>query len=137
MARTILILGAGIGGISAARALRDALPATDRVIVVEREASFVFAPSLLWLITGDRRAKQISRPIARVANHGLELVRGDIAKIDPARRDVVVDGRTLTGDFMVIALGAELAFDMIPGLARRGTRAIARRASRGSRSRSR
>jgi NADH dehydrogenase FAD-containing subunit len=51
MGRTALVLGAGVGGIVAARTLRRLLPATDRVVAVERERSFVFTPSLLWHIT--------------------------------------------------------------------------------------
>ena len=34
----------------------------------------------------------------------------------PGVREVVVSGRTLTGDYLVIALGAELAAETIPGL---------------------
>lgn len=37
MARTALVLGAGVGGITVARALRNGLAADDRVVVVARE----------------------------------------------------------------------------------------------------
>ena len=50
--KTVLILGGGVGGVVAATQLRKALPRQHRVVLVEREASFVFAPSLLWLMTG-------------------------------------------------------------------------------------
>lgn len=117
---TILILGGGVGGLVAANELRAALPREHRVVLVEREAAFVFAPSLLWLMTGDRAAEKISRPLARVERKGIELIRGEIQKIDADRREVVVDGRVLAGDYLVIALGAELAPETIPGLAKAG-----------------
>jgi sulfide:quinone oxidoreductase len=120
MGQTILILGGGVGGLVAAHALRAALPDEHRVVLVERDAAFVFAPSLLWLMTGDRTAAQISRPLARVEKKGIELVRGEIQKIDVEGRSAVVDGRTLVGDYLVIALGAELAPETIPGLAEAG-----------------
>ena len=115
-AKTVLILGGGVGGSVAAALLRKALPTAHRVVLVEREPSFVFAPSLLWLMTGDRAAQQISRPMTRLEKHGVEVVRGEIEGIDPGNRAVVVSGRTLTADYLLIALGAELAPEAIPGL---------------------
>lgn len=118
--RTILVLGGGVGGLVAATKLRKALPMRHRVVLVERESSFVFVPSLLWLMTGNRAAGQISRPMSRLEKRGIEVVRGEIERIDPEKREVVVSGRTLTGDYLIIALGAELAPDAVPGLAEAG-----------------
>lgn len=120
MGQTVLILGGGVGGLVAANRLRAALPDEHRVVLVERDAAFVFAPSLLWLITGDRTADKISRPLARLERKGIELVRGEIQKIDAERREVTVDGRAIVGNYLVIALGAELAPESIPGLAEAG-----------------
>jgi sulfide:quinone oxidoreductase len=120
MGHTLLILGGGVGGIVAANELRKALPKEYRVVLVEREASFVFAPSLLWLMTGGRTTAKISRPLTRLAKRGIELVRGEIQRIDAQRREVGVDGTTLRGDYLIIALGAELAPETIPGLPQAG-----------------
>lgn len=120
MEQTILILGGGVGGLVAANELRKALPKEHRVILVEREAAFVFAPSFLWLMTGGRTVDKISRPLARLEKKGIELVHGEIERIDAEKREAVVNGRTLAGDFLIIALGAELAPDVIPGLPQAG-----------------
>jgi sulfide:quinone oxidoreductase len=120
MSETVLILGGGVGGLVAANELRKALPRGNRVVLVERDPSFVFAPSLLWLMTGGRTAEKISRPLARLEKKGIELVRGEITKIDAGSREAVVNGRTLTGDFLIVALGAELAPETIPGLSGAG-----------------
>lgn len=118
--RTVLILGGGIGGLTVATRLRRSLPSQHRVVLIEREPSFVFAPSFLWLMTGGRTARQISRPLARVARRGIEVVHGEIEHINPEAREVVVSGRRLTGDYLVVALGAELAPGSISGLAEAG-----------------
>ena len=47
MARTALVVGAGIGGLAVARRLRRILPAGDRVVVVERGRSHVCGPAPL------------------------------------------------------------------------------------------
>lgn len=120
MAKTVMILGGGVGGLVAANLLRKALPKEHRVVLVERAADFVFAPSLLWLMTGDRKPEKISRPLARLSKKGIEVVQGEIERVDAARREVVVNGATWACDFLIIALGAELAFELVPGLAEAG-----------------
>lgn len=118
--KTILVLGGGIGGVVAASRLRQWLPREHRVVLIEREATFVFQPSLLWLMTGNRTRENISRPLARLEQIGIELVRGEIDAIDPAGRTVRADGRILSGDYLVLALGAELAPETVPGLVETG-----------------
>jgi sulfide:quinone oxidoreductase len=120
MSKTVLILGGGIGGIVAASLLRKALPRAHRVVLVEREERYVFPPSLLWLMTGHRTSGSISRPLDALPKRGIELIRGNIERIDPQARAVKVNGIELTGDYLVIALGAELAPETIPGLAQAG-----------------
>lgn len=120
MGRTVLILGGGVGGLVVGNQLRKALGGELRVILVERSENFVFAPSFLWVVTGDRTAARISRPLARLERKGIEVVRGEITKIDPAGREALVGGRTLAGDYLVVALGAELAPETVPGLAEGG-----------------
>ena len=116
MSRQILILGGGVGGLVTANELRDRLDSQHRVTLVDREPSFVFASSFLWMLIGERTAAKISRPLARLQKEGIDVVRGEIQRIDPERQEALVDGRTLASDFMVIALGAELAPETIPGL---------------------
>ena len=118
--KTVLVLGGGIGGSVAARRLRQMLAPEHRVILVERESAHVFAPSFLWLMVGARSARQISRPMTALAKRGIELVQGAIEHVDPMKRVVRVDGRELAGDYLVIALGADLAPEAIPGLAHAG-----------------
>jgi sulfide:quinone oxidoreductase len=80
----------------------------------------VFAPSFLWMMIGGRRAGQITRPVAAIAKSGIELVQGAIEHIDPAQRAVRVNGGTLSADYLVMALGADLDPETIPGLAQAG-----------------
>lgn len=120
MGKTILILGGGVGGLVTANELRAKLSKEHRIVLVDRESAFVFSPSLLWLITGDRTAPKISRPLARLQRKGIELIHGDIEAIDPKQRKVIVKGQILTGDYLVIALGADLATDSVPGLSEAG-----------------
>ena len=133
---TVLVLGGGVGGVVAARSLRRRLPEQHRVVIVERERDHLFAPSLLWLMTGKRTPRAISRPLDRLARKGIEVIGGEIARIDPdTRRVQVVEHpsgddpvsrrlggatRELEADHLIVTLGAELAPEIIPGLAEAG-----------------
>ncbi|MGE3341649.1 MAG: NAD(P)/FAD-dependent oxidoreductase [Candidatus Altimarinota bacterium] len=118
--RTALVLGAGVGGVVAAHHLRQLLPAKDQVIIIDRETNHLFAPSLLWLMIGDRQPEKIMRPIEKLSRKGIKVVHGEIEKLDPATRSVTVHGKTYQGDAMIVSLGAEYNEDAIPGLAQAG-----------------
>jgi sulfide:quinone oxidoreductase len=118
--KTIVILGGGIGGVATALALRKRVAPAHRVVLVDRHPDHVFAPSLLWLMVGRRTASAITRPLARLARKQIEVRIGGVERIDPAGRVVTVGGEPLAADYLVIALGAELAPELIPGLASSG-----------------
>lgn len=118
--RTVIVLGGGVGGVATAIRLRRRLSGQHRVVLVNRDADFSFASSYLWVMSGDRRPGQVTRPLQRLTRLGIEVAIGEVGHIDPAQRAVTVDGRVLTGDHLVVALGADWATDRIPGLADNG-----------------
>lgn len=118
--KTIVILGGGVGGLVTARALRKKLPDEHRVIIVDRERDHLFAPSLLWLMTGQRSASKIRRPLNLLAKRGIEVIHSEIERIDPATRRVSLADGHIDADYLVVSLGAELAPETIPGLAEAG-----------------
>lgn len=118
--QTLVILGGGVGGISVAVLLRERLGPAHRIVLVEREATYVFAPSLLWLLTGHREPADITRSMARLEGRGIEVLRGEVEAIDAANRVVTVSGARIAADWIVVALGADLAPEAVPGLAEAG-----------------
>lgn len=117
---TVLVLGGGVGGVVAASRLRKLLPRSQRIVLIDRVQQQVFQPSLLWVAVGKRQPDRIQRPLARLRRKGIDVVIGDLTRIDAARCSVQVNGQELRGDAMIIALGAELAPEMVPGLAAAG-----------------
>ena len=115
--RTALILGGGIGGITTARRLRKLLDADDRIVIVERDAQFRFAPSFLWVLNGQRQPAQITRDLRRLRTRGIEIVEDEVQAIDASARTVTLTSGTLEADAVVVALGAQLAPDAVPGFA--------------------
>ena len=115
--QTIIVLGGGVGGVVAATELRRRLKERARIVLVDRQRQQSFAPSYLWVMTGDRQARSITRDLTRLERKGIEVELGDVQRIDPARRVVDVGEREIAYDYLVLALGAELAPEAVPGLA--------------------
>ena len=118
--REIVVLGGGIGGQIAASRLRRLLPSTDSVKLVERNSSFSFQPSYLWVLSGARRPSQISAPLGRLVRAGVELVQAEVQAVDLERRRITTTAAELGYDRLVVALGTELAPEALPGLAEAG-----------------
>jgi sulfide:quinone oxidoreductase len=118
--KTVVVLGGGVGGVATARELRKRLPRRHRIILVDREREHLFAPSLLWLMVGLRRAEAIKRPLSRLERKGIEVRQGEIEKIDAEARRVTVGGEVIEADYLVVSLGAELSSETIPGLQEAG-----------------
>ena len=113
--KTVLVLGGGVGGLTAANRLRELLAPEHRIVVVERRTDHLFAPSLLWLMVGERRREQLTRDLAGMLRRGVELVHAEVGAIDPDRKIVVAGEREIAYDALVVALGAELAPAAMPG----------------------
>jgi len=114
--KTIVILGGGVGGITAANELRHKLPHNHKVILVEKNSMHAFAPSFLWLMTGDRKADKITKPIHTLVRSGVEVIHAEVTGIDVPNRRITTTKNSVTFDYLIVALGAELAPELIPGL---------------------
>ena len=117
--KTVLVLGGGIGGLTAAGHLRRlSSPAEPRIVVIERKRAFSACMSNLWVMTGERKdPREGERELSGLAGQGIEVVRAEIQAIDPAARTVQTTAGTLAGDYIVIALGAETNPRAVPGFA--------------------
>lgn len=118
--QTVVVLGGGIGGVVTANRLRRRLDRRHRVVLVDREEDFTFAASYLWVMTGQRTPAQVTRPLRRLGRRGIDVRIGAVEAIDAQARTVVVDGQVLTGDHLVVSLGARQAPEAIGGLAEHG-----------------
>lgn len=115
MRAEIVVLGAGIGGIAAARELKDRIREKGNVTLIDRKPRFVFPPSLPWVVTGARAPEKVERDLSGLKKHGLTIRQAVVHALDLARKNVQTTTGSVAYDYLVIALGAELAPDAIPG----------------------
>lgn len=113
--RRVLILGGGFGGIAAAAAARQRLPPEDEILLVDRRPYFMVGFRKTWALIGASPMEAGQRPLAALERKGIRVIQGAITAIVPEARAAEVEGRRLEADALIVALGAELAPERVPG----------------------
>lgn len=106
----VVIIGAGFGGLYAARALRNA---PVRVTVVDRTNHHTFQPLLYQVATATLAPTDITAPIRWLLRKqsNTDTLLADVTEIVPSRKVVVCsDGRELDYDFLIVAAGARHSY---------------------------
>ncbi len=113
-----VVLGAGLGGMSAAYELRAELGRSHRITVIGNGEQFSFTPSNPWVAVGWRQPHQVTLQAGEhLARRGIEFVPSPARRIDAAESRVhTADGRQVDYDFLLVCTGPKLAFDEVPGL---------------------
>jgi len=116
-AKTVLVLGAGVGGVVAANRLRRMLNKEHRVVLVDRSPIYSFAPSFPWLMLGQRKLNRISRDLRKLERKGIEFKAAEITGLDFDNKRVrAQDGEELSYDYLVVSLGVDYSSEEVPGL---------------------
>jgi sulfide:quinone oxidoreductase len=113
--KRVLILGGGFGGIAAARRLKQKLDERDEVILVDRRDYFMVGFRKTWALIGQSTLESGQRPLDRLTHLGIRVMRDPITKIDANARTAWMGDQRISADALVIALGAELTPEAIPG----------------------
>ena len=101
----VVIVGAGFGGLNAARALRRA-PA--RVVVIDRRNHHLFQPLLYQVATAALNPSDIASPIRRIlrGQENVEVILAEATAVDVAARAVVLADGSVPYDYLIVATGA-------------------------------
>ncbi len=114
----IVILGAGIGGMTMGYEMREQARPQDVVTVISNSPTFQFTPSNPWVAVKWRTKEDITLPIAPYFDKkGIKFIPVGAQRVHPEKNQVeLLDGQTIDYDFLIIATGPKLAFDEVPGL---------------------
>src|SRR6266571_4227658 len=101
----VVIVGAGFGGLNAARALHDA---PIQVTVIDRNNHHLFQPLLYQVATGVLSPAEISAPIRSVLSKqkNAEVVLGEVTGVDTQAQRVLMHDESLPYDSLILATGA-------------------------------
>jgi sulfide:quinone oxidoreductase len=115
MMKRVLILGGGFGGIATARRLKQKLDEKDEVILVDRRDYFMVGFRKSWALIGESTLEEGQRPLDSLTKIGVRVMHDSITRIDPSGRAATMGDQMISADALVVALGAELAPEVIPG----------------------
>ena len=118
----IVVLGAGLGGSIMAYELKDQIRKEDTITVVTKDPKYHFVPSNPWVAVGWRSQADIEIDLAQTMKRkGIAFRPVAAEKVHPDENRIeLVDGSSVSYDYLVIATGPELAFDEIEGLGPHG-----------------
>ena len=119
---SIVIIGAGIGGMPAAYEMKEVVGHQHEVTVINASETFQFVPSNPWLAVGWRQREQVSFPIAEyLQKKDIKFIASAVEKIDPDENKLALaNGSSINYDYLIITTGPRLAFEEVEGLGPEG-----------------
>ncbi|HXH73230.1 MAG TPA: FAD/NAD(P)-binding oxidoreductase [Mariprofundaceae bacterium] len=116
----VVILGAGIGGLPAAYEMKEELnklKGDHEVTVVSNNDYFHFVPSNPWVAVGWRTRDDITIPLApTLKKHGINFISAGARELHPNENRITLgNGHSLNYDYLIIATGPRLAFELVEG----------------------
>ena len=112
--KQVVIVGAGFGGLACAKKLRKSR--SCRVTLIDRNPYQLFSPLLYQVATASLPEDDIAFPI-RTAYREVQFVRGEVSNIDTTAKTLAMsNGKTISYDDLILAVGSEGATYGIPGV---------------------
>ena len=101
----VVIVGAGFGGLLAAKSLRKA---AVEVVVIDRSNHHLFQPLLYQVATGSLSYAEIATPLRRIfrSQTNAEVILGDVTSVDVAGKRVILADGEVPYDYLIVAAGA-------------------------------
>jgi NADH dehydrogenase len=102
----VVIVGGGFGGLSAARALRDA---QVRVTLIDKRNYHLFRPMLYQVATGLLSADEISGALRSIFSHqkNVDILLDEVTGVNSDQRTVHLTRGDLPYDFLILATGIQ------------------------------
>ncbi len=110
-----VVLGGGFGGLAAAHRLRERLGDRATVTLVDRRGTFMMGLRILSVLAGRADRAGGTRALDRLAGKGIRFRPDEVTGIDLDRKTVTTRTASLPYDALIVALGAELRPDLVPG----------------------
>jgi NADH dehydrogenase len=110
----VVILGAGFGGLWAAKTLAHT---SANVTLVDHQNYHVFIPLLYQVAAAELEPEEIAYPLRNIFRKvsNIRFAMANATNIDLTRRAVVASGQEIPYDFLILAIGSASNFFGVPG----------------------
>ncbi len=113
--KQVTIVGAGFGGLTAARKLRLADKSIEITLVAPRP-EFIYLPSLIWIPSGRRQPEDVIVPLQHFFDkYDIDYHRGSATGLEDHGRTLVTDRGKIKNDALLIASGGRF-LKKLPGI---------------------
>ena len=113
----VLVLGGGFGGLETAFYLRTAVKDRAKLTLVSDTDHFLFKPNTIYIPFG-MNPEKLKIPLAKPTHRkDIDFIQATAREIDPERKTVAVGDRQIRYDYLVVATGAGMRSEEVPGLA--------------------
>jgi sulfide:quinone oxidoreductase len=116
MATSVLVLGAGFGGLELSTRLSEELDDQVEVTLIDHADAFVFGFSKLDVLFGKKAPEDVRLHYRDLTTPHVRFRQETVTAINPVRRQVVTDLDSYEADVVVVALGADYDLAATPGL---------------------
>jgi len=105
----VVIIGAGFGGLTAAKKLRNA---PVRITLIDRQNYHLFQPLLYQVAIAGLIPSQVAYPVRTIfrGQKNLTFQMGEVSTIDFESRYVKLNGSVIAYDYLIVAVGGETNF---------------------------
>ena len=116
---TVVIVGAGFGGLRAVRALRKT---PVDVVLVDRHNYHLFQPLLYQVATAGLEPEEIARPVRAILRRqsNAEFRMTDVTGLDPGGKRILTSDGPIPYDYLILAVGGETNYFGLESVPRHG-----------------
>jgi sulfide dehydrogenase [flavocytochrome c] flavoprotein subunit len=112
----VIVIGGGYGGATAAKYLRMWSQGTIEVFMIERNTEFISCPMSNLVLGGNRSMADITRSYAGLREHGVQVIRDEVAGLDTEKKRVKLRRiEDLPYDRLIVSPGVDFMHDQIGG----------------------
>jgi NADH dehydrogenase len=109
MKTKVIIIGGGFGGLSVAKALKNA---DVEITLIDKTNHHLFQPLLYQVATAALSPADIAAPIRSILSNqkNVRVIMGEVIKIDTAKKKVSLVDDELEYDFLIVAVGSRHSY---------------------------
>ena len=109
----VVILGAGWGGLSAAKTIKIISPEVE-VIIIDSNEKFVSCPMSNWVIGQLKNLDDITFNFDTLKNsYGIKFIHETAINIDPEKKIIITDKQKIIYDKLILSPGVQLDYSSI------------------------
>ena len=112
----VVIVGAGWGGLSAAKTLRN-LNKSVKITIIEKEKNFKSCPISNWVIGQIKDMKDITFSYELfIKNNDINFITDSVSNIDTTKQSITLKDTKIRYDKLIVSPGVKLEYEKIIGL---------------------